>query len=97
MICLSKLALEKHLKELNAPAFIKRAAFFLGEINAAHPFREGNGRTQREFIRQLANGAGFTLYWRRIARERMIEASRDSFITGNINGLIEIIQLCLLQ
>jgi cell filamentation protein len=91
-----KLAVEKHLTGRDGPTFVKRSAFFLGEINAAHPFREGNGRTQREFIRQLTHAAGFTLHWRRITRDQMIAASRDSFITGNINGLIEIIQLCLL-
>ena len=39
-----KLAKENFLKELSQPAFIERLAFFLGEINAVHPFREGNGQ-----------------------------------------------------
>ena len=36
----------------------KRLAFYLGELNMIHPFREGNGRTQRIFIEQMRN---FTL------------------------------------
>ncbi len=32
---------------------IDRAAYFIGELNAAHPLCEGNGRTQREFFASL--------------------------------------------
>jgi hypothetical protein len=46
-----RLARENHLKGAASDAFVKRA-FYLGEINAAHPFREGNGRAQREFGRR---------------------------------------------
>ena len=31
------------------------------EMNIAHPFREGNGRTQRVFLSQLAQNAGYPL------------------------------------
>ncbi len=90
-----KLASEKYLRGLDSSTFTQRAAFFLGEINAAHPFREGNGRTQREFIRQLAQEAGFTLHWSRTTRDEMTAASRDSFLTGNIAGMIAIMRGCL--
>jgi cell filamentation protein len=50
----AELAREGCLKELSASVWAHRAAYFLGEINAIHPFREGNGRTQREFISELA-------------------------------------------
>jgi len=90
-----KLAKEKHLRGLDRPAFVPRAAFFLGEINAVHPFREGNGRTQREFLRQLAVRAGFALDWHNITRNQMITASRESFLTGNIAGLTAILEDCL--
>ena len=41
--------------------FVGRQAHYLGEVNALHPFREGNGRAQRVFFGQLARDAGFTL------------------------------------
>jgi cell filamentation protein len=47
---LEKLATESYRVALDTLTFSDRAADFLGELNAAHPFREGNGRTQREFI-----------------------------------------------
>jgi len=90
-----KLGRESHLRGLNRPTFVARAAFFLGEINAVHPFREGNGRTQREFLRQLVTQAGFAVDWRGVTREEMITASRDSFLTGNTSGLTRIIENCL--
>jgi fido (protein-threonine AMPylation protein) len=41
--------------------FTERLTYFLGEVNAIHPFREGNGRAQRAFFEQLAGEAGFIL------------------------------------
>lgn len=40
-----------------------RLAFLLGELNALHPFREGNGRTQRAFLWQYALGRGWKVDW----------------------------------
>jgi cell filamentation protein len=40
----AQLAKEKHLAGLGSTAFSDRAACYLGELNALHPFREGNGR-----------------------------------------------------
>lgn len=51
----------------------------MGEINALHPFREGNGRTQREFIRELAIRAGYDIDYSTISEQEMILASIDSF------------------
>src|SRR5580700_5279155 len=42
---LEKLSFESYLAGLDAAAFAGRAAWLLGELNAAHSFREGNGRT----------------------------------------------------
>jgi cell filamentation protein len=39
-----KLANEGRLAGLDRLAFSERAAHYLGELNASHPFREGNGR-----------------------------------------------------
>ncbi len=47
----------------------------MAELNTIHPFREGNGRTQREIMRAVARNAGRGLDFRAVSRERMIEAS----------------------
>jgi cell filamentation protein len=58
----------------------QRLTYYLGEINAIHPFREGNGRTQRLFIQLSALEAGYDLDFSRITDMEMIEASTDTFL-----------------
>lgn len=45
---------DNYLHDLDRPTFAKKLAYYFSEINALHPFREGNGRSQREFVRVLA-------------------------------------------
>jgi cell filamentation protein len=70
-----QLAKEQHLRGLDADAFSARAGHYLGEINVLHPFREGNGRAQREFIAQLALAAGYPIDWTGISQVDMVSAS----------------------
>ncbi|MGO6684216.1 Fic family protein [Rhizobium leguminosarum] len=42
-------------------AFAEDSAWFLAEINAIHPFREGNGRIQLVFLTILARNAGYEI------------------------------------
>ena len=78
-----ELQMEKYLAGTRLKHFAHRAAHYLGEINAIHPFRDGNGRTQREFIRNLAVRNGYALDWSRVSRDQMIGASRQSFRSDN--------------
>jgi cell filamentation protein len=66
------------LKDLSAPEFANATALLLVSINTLHPFREGNGRTQRLFLSQLALTAGHSLEFTVITRARMIQASIES-------------------
>lgn len=58
-----KLAEEDRLRGLDRELFIDRLAHYLGDVNALHPFRDGNGRAQRAFFAQLAADAGYRLDW----------------------------------
>jgi cell filamentation protein len=89
------LANEKHLRQLTREAFAERAAFYLGEINAVHAFRDGNGRAQREFIRTLALQAGHSLTWTGLTKAENDEASRLSFTKGDNSALAAIIRIRL--
>ena len=62
-------------QNLDRPTFARRAADLLSDLNQLHPFREGNGRTQRVFLEALAERAGHPLAFDVVSRERMIEAS----------------------
>jgi cell filamentation protein len=57
------LSTEKFLRDLVPHQFSLRAAFFYGEIDAIHPFREGNSRTLRQFFVDLAQAAEYKIDW----------------------------------
>lgn len=59
--------------------FITKAAEFLGELNAIHPFREGNGRSQLTFMAMLGEAAGFELDFARVRRDSFIPAMIASY------------------
>ncbi len=67
---------ENYLRGLEGDRLVDRLTHYLAEINATHPFRDGNGRTQRAFIGQLASAAGYTIDWQRLDPARNIEVSR---------------------
>ncbi|MQY30889.1 Fic/DOC family protein [Nocardia aurantia] len=71
----ARLAREGVLRGLGREPFLDRLTYYFGEVNALHPFREGNGRTQRAFWGQLAREAGHPIRWQRLERERNLEAS----------------------
>jgi cell filamentation protein len=71
----AQLGKEHFLRRLAREEFLDRLTFYLGEVNAVHPFREGNGRAQRAFFEQLASEAGYTLDWQHLDANRNIAAS----------------------
>jgi cell filamentation protein len=77
------LAREGYLVGLDLDAFAEAAARYVNEINAAHPFIDGNGRTQRFWLRMLADNAGFDLTLRDSDRKRWNEASRLGFVRSD--------------
>ncbi len=92
---LRKLSEEAHLTALDARKFASRAGYYMGELNAIHPFRDGNGRAQREFIRELGVQAGFVIDWSRVTREQMTAASLESFQTGDSSEMAALIALSM--
>ena len=64
-----------YLQGLAAADFADRAAEFIGDVNYVHPFREGNGRTQLQYLKQLAARAGHTIDLTVLGPARWLEAS----------------------
>lgn len=61
-----------------------RLAYYLGELNMIHPFREGNGRTQRIYIEQLClNNGRFEIDFSGATKDEMITASVMSANASN--------------
>ena len=74
-----KLRQEKWLRGLEREDFIKRLAYFMGEVNALHPFRDGNGRTQRIFFAELARRAKYELDFSAVAPDKLLEADITAY------------------
>lgn len=82
----ARLAEVGHLRGLDRDNFAVGAAAVLADINSAHPFREGNGRTQRAFLSALAQQAGHELRFDVVSRERMYQASIAAHERGDAGG-----------
>ncbi len=70
--------------------FIRTFADNYGDLNALHPFREGNGRTQREFARLICLECGYDFNLSVATHSQMLEASKLSFDKADSSGFIEI-------
>lgn len=91
---LDKLKEESYLRNYRRISdFAERLAYYMSEINAIHPFREGNGRAQREFFRCLAMESGFILDWSRVDHQEFTN-SRVLSIMDNTH-LTKMIKRCL--
>ena len=66
------------LKGLSSDDFARDAGVVIGDVNYIHPFREGNGRTQAQYLKQLAVQAGHDLDLRRLDPSLWIDASKSS-------------------
>lgn len=71
--------------------FARGVAHVLAEINAIHPFREGNGRMQLTLLAILADNAGHPFDMDVIVRERVLEAMIASF-SGDESSLANLIE-----
>lgn len=64
------------LRGMRREQFIDRLAYHYDQFNYVHPFREGNGRTQRVFWNRVARDAGWQLDWRAVHGATNDQASR---------------------
>lgn len=92
---LNQLKKENYLANLDKENLSKRLAYYLSELNVLHPFREGNGRTIREFIRQLAYKNGYLLDLRKTTPEEIFNACVKSVY--DTTDLEKIIYNCLID
>lgn len=74
-VLFDKLAKDGFLQALSRRMFAVKIAELFAEINRIHPFREGNGRAQRQFVRQLAASNGYKLHFGVVSKERLVQAS----------------------
>lgn len=63
------------LRDYTDDALLNSLAYVMAELNIVHPFREGNGRAIREFIRLLALHNGLQIDWSRMKYTDILDAS----------------------
>lgn len=81
----------------NFEDFIRAFADNYGDLNALHPFREGNGRTQREFARLVCLECGYDFNLSVATHSQMLEASKLSFDKADSSGFIEIFSKAVIR
>jgi cell filamentation protein, protein adenylyltransferase len=79
----AELARESHLRGLDRAAFLERLTHYHAEMYAVHPFREGNTRSLRTFLGQLAGEAGHRIAWEHLDHERSFDANVRSLNGDN--------------
>jgi cell filamentation protein len=77
---------------LDSDEFVAAAAALLSDINYIHPFREGNGRTQRAFLDALAAHGGRELAWRNVSEDHNVEASAASLADPKSSALVRLLE-----
>lgn len=87
----SRLRKDRYLKDLEREDFINDLAFYMGEVEALHPFRDGNGRAARLFFYQLILNAGYDLDWSMVDPDRLLEADIAA-IDGDYQLLIDVLE-----
>lgn len=85
---------EDYLTSLFRDQLVEKAAEYYGDINMIHPFREGNGRSQRIFFEHLIVNAGFAISWDGIDPERWIKAN-EAAVVCNYTPLANIFDSCI--
>lgn len=88
----AKIKEENMFKETDEKKNFDNLAYVMAQLNLIHPFREGNGRSVREFIRLMAKRMGYDLNWGNIGRDELLEASVLS--VDNYKTLIRVLEVC---
>jgi len=81
-------SIDRNDKKKNA----QKLAEILDNVNYLHPFREGNGRTQREFLRTLAVEKGYILNLNPPDNADVYERYMSGTIEGDVDKLAELIE-----
>lgn len=96
MMCslFTELEREHWLAGFDLDSFIERAAYYICEINAVHPFREGNGRAIRFFIDVLSAKARADIFdWTRSSADEYLQACVMGF-RQDYSLMISVLKRC---
>lgn len=85
--CFAKVK-DGYFENLSFDEFVKRIAEFYNDVNYIHPFREGNGRTQRIYFTQLIRHYGYDINFVDIDTDELMIATIQAS-SGVMDFLVE--------
>ena len=85
--CFAKVK-DGYFENLSFDEFVKRIAEFYNDVNYIHPFREGNGRTQRIYFAQLIRHYGYDINFADVDTDELMLATIQAS-SGVIDFLVE--------
>lgn len=80
----------------NRELFVEVLADNYADLNALHPFREGNGRSQREFAREICLACGYVFDLSVTTHSEMLEASIIAFNKADNSKLASIFKKAII-
>jgi cell filamentation protein len=83
----------KNISKGDKQQIAEKLAEILDTVNYLHPFREGNGRAQREFLRLLALEKGLTLHLNPADNKNVY----DQYMQGTISSDVKILSKLILD
>lgn len=92
----SRYFLECDTNKHDRDRFVHTLVTHYADLNALHPFREGNGRSQREFARELCLQCGYVFDLSGTSHGEMLNASILSFDKGDNSSLQSIFRKAII-
>ncbi|SDM27430.1 cell filamentation protein [Modicisalibacter muralis] len=92
----TRLKRENYFTDLPRDQLVSAVAEFYGDLNVVHPFREGNGRTQRMLFEHLVINVGYEISWEEIQREEWLHANIAAYYC-DYDAMIAIFDRCIGQ
>ena len=93
----SDMAAKNGFRGIARDEFFDRLGNHVNELNAIHPFREGNGRTMRHHAVQVAREAGHPIRIASIDKTLWMDASRHGFLTGDHRAMASVLAAAAVQ
>lgn len=85
----ARLYKQNYFVGLRTENFVSVLVDFYERTNELHPFREGNGRTQRVFLSQLARHAGYALTFSRVDPDDLMIATIQA--AGGVDDFLKVL------
>ena len=91
-----RIVMEHNFQGCEPTVFARKAAKIIGDINYVHPFRDGNGRTQLQYLKQLGERAGHPVDLTRLQKDSWIKASKEAHL-ARYDGMMRCIEDTLVR